>query len=176
MCDTVDRRISLRDVFIAYASFVWRSLRYLGVPEQDLEDMSQEVFIVVHKRLGSFAADTDLRSWLYAVCWRVSKSYHRANRNSRVKLSHRPPHLQSPATPLQSLEQRQALELGYRLLDTLDERKRAVFVLYEIEQVPMEEIARALGCPVQTAYARLHAAREQILKAARRAERTGSLP
>jgi RNA polymerase sigma-70 factor, ECF subfamily len=54
------------------------------------------------------------------------------------------------------------------VLDTLDDDKRATFVLFEIEQVPMKEIAAAMGCPLQTAYARLHAARQHVDAAARR--------
>src|SRR5262245_35284280 len=64
---------------------------------------------------------------------------------------------------------REALELGWRLLQQLPEEQREVFVLYEVEDMSMPEIARALDCPLQTAYARLYAARARILAQVQRA-------
>ena len=64
-----------------------------------------------------------------------------------------------PDDRLAEREARKWLDLA---LDTLDEKKRAVFVLYEIEQLSMNEVAQVLECPLQTAYSRLHAAREQV--------------
>jgi RNA polymerase sigma-70 factor (ECF subfamily) len=62
-----------------------------------------------------------------------------------------------------------------RILDTLSDDKRAVFVLYEIEELPMAEVAAAVGCPLQTAYSRLHAARQEVEAIMmRRRTRTGA--
>jgi len=52
---------------------------------------------------------------------------------------------------------------------TLDDDKRAVFVLFELEELPMAEVAEAVGCPPQTAYARLYAGRRTVEAALRRA-------
>jgi RNA polymerase sigma-70 factor (ECF subfamily) len=57
------------------------------------------------------------------------------------------------------------------LLDVLPEQQRAVFVLFEIEQLTMQETVQALGCPVQTAYSRLYAARAKVQAAMKGAER-----
>jgi RNA polymerase sigma-70 factor, ECF subfamily len=70
-----------------------------------------------------------------------------------------------PATQEQQLSQREALQMLEAALDQLDPAQRAVFVLYEIEEQTMTEVARALGCPIQTAYSRLHAARRVIAAA-----------
>ena len=60
---------------------------------------------------------------------------------------------------------RESLELLGRILDQLDDDKRAVFVLYEIEELTMKDVADAVGCPLQTAYSRLHAARRLVSEA-----------
>jgi RNA polymerase sigma-70 factor (ECF subfamily) len=67
------------------------------------------------------------------------------------------------ATQHAQLEEREALALGYRLLERLPPLQRQVFVLYEVEDMSMAEVAQALDCPLQTAYSRLHKARERVL-------------
>ena len=80
--------------------------------------------------------------------------------------------LSEAVLPTQStdIEGRQARALLQNVLDALDSAKREVFVLYEIEQLPMEEVALVVGCPLRTAYSRLEAARKQIVKAWQRAQ------
>jgi RNA polymerase sigma-70 factor (ECF subfamily) len=79
-----------------------------------------------------------------------------------------PPESSVPATQDADVDRRRALAWLDRVLDELDGDKRAVFVLFEIEQVPMADVAAAAGCPLQTAYARLYAARKHVEAAARR--------
>ncbi len=69
-----------------------------------------------------------------------------------------------------ALAMKQARVVLDRILDELDDDKRAVFVLYEIEELSMAEVADALGCPLQTAYSRLHAARKLVESAVERAK------
>ncbi|MEO7733801.1 MAG: sigma factor-like helix-turn-helix DNA-binding protein, partial [Kofleriaceae bacterium] len=59
------------------------------------------------------------------------------------------------------------------ILDELDDAKRAVFVLFELEEMPMSEVAKAVECPLQTAYSRLAAARKQVERAVRRRQLGG---
>ena len=66
---------SVCSVHDAHADFVWRSLQRLGVRDADLEDMIQEVFIVVHRRLDAFDASSHLTSWLFGICVRVAAAY-----------------------------------------------------------------------------------------------------
>ena len=70
---------------------------------------------------------------------------------------------------LRAVEHRQTRDLLARLLDELDDDKRAVFVLYEVEGLLMKQVAEVVGCPLQTAYSRLHAARELLAAAYLRA-------
>jgi RNA polymerase sigma-70 factor, ECF subfamily len=166
----------LRDIFEQHAAFVWRCLRHLGVPAPDLEDATQEVFVVVHGRMGDYQERDKLRSWLYAICVRVAYRHKRRTARRREQVTAEPPELATSATQQLRIEQREALALGERLLAALPEAQRAVFLLYEIERMPMAEVATALGCPLQTAYARLHKARERVQSEVQRARERGELP
>jgi RNA polymerase sigma-70 factor (ECF subfamily) len=149
---------SFSEVFRDHARYLWRALLGLGVRPGDVDDVCQEVFLVVHRRLGEFEGHA-LRSWLYAICLRVASEYRRSARVRREVSVEQIPDAQAPARQFDAVLNR---ELSARLLETLellDDDKRAAFVLYEIEELGLKEVAEALGCPLQTAYSRLTAAR-----------------
>ena len=155
----------VREVVRTHGPFIGRSLRYLGVPEADLEDAAQEVFVVVHRKLAGFEGRSSLTTWLYGVCTRVA-SAHRRRTSSRVeKLTPEPPDAPVPPEQEAHLERQESRRRLMAVLDRLDDDKRAVFVLYEIERQSMKDVAEALGCPLQTAYYRLHAARDAVVHA-----------
>jgi RNA polymerase sigma-70 factor (ECF subfamily) len=165
--EAVARRPELAEVFDAHAPFVARALRCLGVHDGELADACQEVFLVVHRRLAGFEGRSSLRTWLYAICVRQAFRVRRRTARRREEPMAEPP---VPAaadgeTPQEELERRRALASALRILDRLEEGKRVVFVLYEVEQLPMAEIAEAIGCPLQTAYSRLYAARREVARA-----------
>jgi RNA polymerase sigma-70 factor (ECF subfamily) len=164
------------ELFKAHAAFVWRVLQHLGVSAADVEDATQEVFVVVHRRLGEYREREKVRSWLYAICARVARDHRRRLRRRREHLTAAPPEAWYLPPQAAELAQRQSLALGERLLQSLPEKQRTVFVLYELEQMSMPEVALAVGCPVQTAYARLHKARERITAEVARAQRRGVVP
>ena len=151
----------LREVFEEHGPFVCRSLRYLGVHEADLDDLLQEVFLVVYQRLSDYEEKGRVRAWLYSICTRVAYGHRRklVRRRESAAVSEEA----IAPTQLDKVEDREALELGWQLLSQLPPQQREVFVLYEVEDMPMAEIAQALDCPLQTAYSRLHKARERIL-------------
>jgi len=153
----------LRELFEEHASFVWRSLRRLGVAEADLDDMLQEVFLVVYQRLGDYEERSRARSWLYSICVRVASGQRRKVNRRRENVTMELPEQRTAPEQLQQVEDREALLLGHRLLALLPDEQREVFVLYEVEEMPMTEIAQALGCPLYTAYSRLRTARLKLL-------------
>ncbi|MET0287820.1 MAG: sigma-70 family RNA polymerase sigma factor [Polyangiales bacterium] len=153
----------LRQLFDEYAPFVWRSLRRLGVAESDLDDQLQEVFLVVYRRLDEYEERDRVRAWLYSICRRVAQTQRRSLRRRREDLSGDMPEGRIAPTQLVRVEEREALALGHKLLAALPEEQREVFVLYEIEHIPMQQVADALGCPLYTAYSRLRAGRAKIL-------------
>ena len=178
--------LTVAQVFRDHAPFVWRALRRLGVREADVEDVCQEVFVVVHRRLADFEGRSSVRTWVYGICVRVASDWRKRAHVRREMLAPKdegsekeldaPPSSRRglPRDPGAEVARREARAILDGILDQLDEDKRAVFVLYEIEQLTMNEVAEAIGCPLQTAYSRLHAARKiveaQIAVAAGRQE------
>jgi RNA polymerase sigma-70 factor (ECF subfamily) len=154
--------LRLRHIFEEHAAFVCRSLRRLGVPEADLDDVLQEVFMVVYQRLTEYQERGRARSWLYSICTRLSAGHRRKLGRRRESMMPEPPETVADATQHNRLEEREALALGHRLLSRLPEEEREVFVLYEVEGMAMTEIAEARRCPLQTAYSRLYQARRRI--------------
>lgn len=159
-----EARPSMRQIFDEHVRYIWRTLRHLGISEADTPDLCQEVFVTVHRKLSSFEGRAALRTWLYGICIRVA-SEHRRRPHVRREIPYSEPAPESSevaATPDSNLEQRSALQ---RLLGALDDDKRQVVVLYEIEGFSMKEVAEIVGCPLQTAYSRLHAGRALMLVA-----------
>lgn len=152
-----------------HGPYVWRVLRRLGVAEADADDVCQEVFLVVHRKLPEFEGRSALRTWMYGIAVRTAADYRkRAHRRHEVPTADMPDHPSSVDDPDRSLQLTQARSLLDELVGALDDDKRAVFVLFEIEQLSMQDVAAALGCPLQTVYSRLYAARAQIQAAAER--------
>jgi RNA polymerase sigma-70 factor, ECF subfamily len=159
--------VDVARLYDEHAAFVWASLQRLGVRAPDLEDVLQEVFVVVHKRIGTFDGSAKITTWLFGICMRVASAYRRRGFRRNETCVADPPEpengaYESPEEDLATRESRRRLEA---LLDELDLDKRAVFVMFEIDEVPCEEIARLLGVPLGTVYSRLHAARKEFQKA-----------
>jgi RNA polymerase sigma-70 factor, ECF subfamily len=150
-------------------------LRRLGVQESDVEDVCQEVFVVVHRRLPEFEGRSALRTWVYGICVRAASDYRKRAHRRRELVTDDPPEQVAKEDAHRDLASREARKLLDGILAELDDDKRAVFVLYEIESLPMNDVAEAVGCPLQTAYSRLHAARAHVATAAKRLqERRGT--
>jgi RNA polymerase sigma-70 factor (ECF subfamily) len=159
---------SFAEVFRTYSPFVWRVLLRLGVAEADVEDMAQEVFLGIHRNLPRFEGRCSLRTWVYGICLRRSVDYRRRMIARPEVVTEEPPDVGSEAGQEEGFDLAQARQHLREALDALDEDKRAVFVLFEIEGIPMEEVAEIAGCPLQTAYSRLYAARRKVEAAAAR--------
>lgn len=156
---------TLEQIFDQHAAYAHRALRHFGVPEADLEDLCQEVFLVVHRKLASFEGRSALRTWIYGICQRCA-SDHRRRAHVRRERADPDPASRSVESASQAPDARVELRATLeRLLGSLDQDKREVLVLYEIEGLSMKEVAKALDCPLQTAYSRLHAARARLLAA-----------
>jgi RNA polymerase sigma-70 factor, ECF subfamily len=164
------------DIFAQHGAFVRRTLRYLGVGESDLDDLMQEVFLVVHRRLDHFEEKGRTRAWLYSICLRVTFSqrrkracWHKKTRISALRAESTEP------SQHEHVEHNEALMRGVQLLNQLAPHQRQIFVLYEVHDLSMSEIAETLGCKLQTAYSRLHRARSQISAAAERIAAEGGV-
>lgn len=150
------------EVYEQHAAFVWRSLRRLGVRDADLEDVTQDVFVVVHRKLKDFDGRSTVKTWLFGICLRTASDHRRKAHVQREDIVEAVPETaQEPLAP-EVVARRQARAVLDRILDGLDDEKRATFVLFELEQVPMAEVAAMTDVPLQTAYARLYAARRHV--------------
>ena len=147
-------------IYEQHFDFVWRSLRRLGVAPTDLEDAAQDVFVVVHRRIGDFEHRSTLKSWIFGIALRIAKVYRHKTARQRTGVPADEALLVcTRASPEQARVRVQAAEQVQLLLDELDDDKRAVFILAELEQLPAAEIAVALGIPANTVYSRLRLAR-----------------
>jgi len=153
-------------VYAAYFRSIWRTLRRLGVTMAQLDDAAQDVFVVVHRRLPEFDGRS-LRGWLYAIAVRVASDYRRgAFQRRALPLD---PSLVDPAPdPGRSSELNESVRLLHTLLGELSEPKRTAFVLAELEELSVPEIAEALGENLNTVYSRVRIARAEFEAALRR--------
>lgn len=159
-------RPTFREVFDGHARYVWRSLLGLGVQAADLPDASQQVFLVVHARLEADKLPAEaVRTFVYGVCLRVASEMRRRAHRRHEQLCAVPPEPTYAAPQERSVALGEALARLEAVLDRLPAPQRAAFVLYEIEELGMADVAAALGCPLQTAYSRLHAARKVVMEA-----------
>lgn len=155
------------DVYTLHAAFVWRILRGMGVTDAQIEDAVQDVFIVVHRRLGEFDGQGSLKTWLFQIAYRTACAYRRKTRRNA---DHDPftDRLQARTrNPAEEAEQREALAILGEALDKIDDEKRAVLVLSDIDELTAPEIADITGTPLNTVYTRLRRARRELSQALR---------
>lgn len=152
---------ALREVFSAHLDFVWRMARALGLPPDDADDVAQEVFLIVHRRLHTFQVGRSMRAWLFGITRNVAMHHLRTRSRHERRLSAVPP--PPPARELDaSLELQQAATLMQQFLDRLDVDKRVVLLLADVEGLTAPEIAEALSLPLGTVFSRLRAARIKL--------------
>lgn len=157
-----------RALYDAHFTFVWRCLRGVGLPEDAIDDAVQEVFLVAHRRLPDFRGDSTPRTWLYGILRRVAANQRRSQKRRGQPEPLDPQHLSPDASPEQDLQEGQRAAFVRDFVAGLDDRRRDVFVLSVLEQLPMAEVAEILGIPLNTAYTRRRAARQAFRAALRR--------
>ena len=148
---------------------VWRALRRLGVPVASLDDATQEVFIIVSRKLDVVDGDC-IRSFLYGTALRVAANFRRS-RQARRHDSLEETDVgawQAGHDAEQLVHQKQLRELLDQILDNMSDDLREVFVLYELERFTRLEISELLGLPAGTIASRLRRAREQFEDACER--------
>ncbi|MGV3620371.1 MAG: RNA polymerase sigma factor [Archangium sp.] len=146
-----------------HVDFVWRLLTRLGVHRDAVEDATQEVFLIVHRRRAEFRSASSVRTWLGGIAVHVAKDHRRsANRHARrVELADRETR-RDVKSPHESAESSQALTLALQLLEALDEDQRTVFVLAEFEELTAQEIAEMTNTNSNTVSSRLRLARKHF--------------
>lgn len=134
-----------------YVGFTWRVVGQLGVPSHAIDDVVQEVWLVVHRRLPSFEGRSALKSWLFGVSLNVARNQRRSDRRRQQHVPE-PPGEVTSFDPELAREGREAWERVERFLCTLDDQRRTIFAHQLIENRSAPETAEAVGVDVLTIY------------------------
>jgi RNA polymerase sigma-70 factor (ECF subfamily) len=142
----------------------------LGGPRRgaDLEDVVQEVFLRVHRALPGFRGEAEVTTWLYRITENVVRARLRKERLRRflgLSDSSEQAEREVPSprpTPEGDVERIERARLLYDALDRIPETYRNPFILFEIEGLPGEEVARLVGVKLPTLWVRLSRARDQV--------------
>ena len=166
-------RVTFEHVYETHFAFVFRNAKRLGVADANVDDVVQEVFVVLCRRLDDYDGRTSMRGWIYGILSNVVREYRRAHRRKESQLcTFDPDAVNAPVSsdpgPVEAVEQREATRFLFRLLDTLDEDKREILVLAELEQMNVSEIAEMLSVNANTLYSRLKAAKKALAQAYQR--------
>ncbi|MBX7084474.1 MAG: RNA polymerase sigma factor [Nannocystaceae bacterium] len=167
----------LAAIYREHHTFVWRSVRRLGVPDADVDDIVQEVFVVAHRRLADFAGHSSIRTWLFGIAYRVMHE-HRRRRDARARREQQLEAGRPPTAPDRRLSRVEAVGVLDELLGRLDPEQREVFVMAEAAKLSAPEIAELTGVKLNTVYSRLRLARRAFDAALARwlSQRKGELP
>ena len=162
-------RLTFEQIYAAHFDDAARWARALGGPDADLDDLAQEVFLVVEKKLAAFDG-ANLRGWLYAITARVVAAHRRRAwfRNIFMRPHQDDEDLDAfasvTADPARVLEDKQRHRALYRLLGKMSDKRREALVLFEVEGYSGDEVAALVGVPVATVWTRLHHARKDFLR------------
>jgi len=157
-----------RTLYERHSALVFRFLSALGVRDPEREDACQDVFLAVYRSLPSFRGEAQLSTWIYRITARTTGKLIQ-KRKLRSALTNTLSSEPLPAPPDPTERAARSLLLD-RMLDKLNPKKRLVLVLFELEGVPVEEIARIAECPTNTVWSRLHHARLDLAKMATKEE------
>lgn len=156
------------EVFRSHFRYVWNSLRRLGVRPADLEDLTHDVFVIVHRKGDQYDPERPLKPWLFAIAANCASDYRRKASHRREFARDDIEMVDPTPSTLETLESKERRLLVERALASVDESRLDVFVMHELDQVPMPEVALALGIPLNTGYSRLRLARADFAAAIKR--------
>lgn len=158
----------IETIFRAELSYVTHSLRRLGVAERDLDDVAQDVFITVNRRLDSYDPHRPLRPWLFGIALRHTYRYRDKAHRRRERMVGEQSHLLEPGVTGEAESRHEARALIIAALDAVPLDRRSVLIMADIDGFTAPEIATALEIPINTVYSRLRLARNELARRARR--------
>jgi RNA polymerase sigma-70 factor (ECF subfamily) len=167
--ESVPALLPFDSVYREHFAMVWRVLRRLGVPERDVPDAAQDVFVVVHRKLGEFDQRSRVTTWLYAICLRVASHRRRRAPNRHEAVGEEPDEASVSGATSEPWEIAERRALLRRALDDMPLEQRTVFVLFELEGMTGDEIAALVEAPLATVHSRLRLGREAFRRVVERA-------
>lgn len=148
------------DAFQRELDYVYRTFRRLGAPPSELDDLAQELFLVLRGTWAAYDPTRPLRPYLFGIAFRIAAANHRKRRRELsvevVEADDGGP------GPEEALEAKQSRALLLAALEKVPLPRRAVLVMYDIDDMPMDQVALALAIPRFTAYSRLRKARREL--------------
>jgi RNA polymerase sigma-70 factor (ECF subfamily) len=153
-----------RTLFADYFPYVWHSLRRLGVPDRDLEDLAHDVFLEVYRGRDRYDPARPVRAWLFGFAFRKASHYRRRARHRYEVQGETDERAEAAPTALERVITTEALGVAHTALEALEIDRRAVFLMHEVDGISIPEVAEALGIPLNTAYSRLRLARRDFRK------------
>jgi RNA polymerase sigma-70 factor (ECF subfamily) len=154
---------TLEALYREHFDFVYRKASGLGGPGFDAEDAAQEVFLIVSRKLHTFDGSSRVTTWLYGITLNVVRAARRRARVRRM-FELRNPEEERGEVGLDRAEVGQARKIAYAILDKMSTEHRETFILTEFEGLSGDEIARLMGCKVETVWSRLHYARKEFAR------------
>jgi RNA polymerase sigma-70 factor, ECF subfamily len=158
---------NLADLYRVWFDQVVRWLRALGAPRADLEDLAQEVFLVIRRRLEDFDG-RNTAGWLYRIASSQLRSHRRRPWFKAISVRREPDVFDDlpdrRPNPLAEVETAQKLRLLEQILARMSEKRRIVFLLFEMQGHGGHEISRILDVPLNTVKTRLHHARKDFVR------------
>lgn len=157
-----EEHLDSAELYRRHAPFVAKFILRMGVPRADLDDMMQEVFLIAHRNGGYQPGPAKPTTYLANIAYRIVYT-ERRKRKVRSFVESNDDHVNAAGgagDPEHSAAHSQHMKRLQHALDALDDDKRAVFVLAELQGETVASIAAGMGIPVDTAYSRLRAARK----------------
>ncbi len=170
---------SFEEVYQETFPFVWRTVRRLGVGDSTRDDVTQEVFVTVYRRLGEFQSRCSVKTWVFNILMGIVRNYRRTRRRKgkgqalATNVVDPAILVDAAADPSELASRGEAGRILGELLDELTEEKAVVFVLSELEGMTVPEIAELVNANINTVYSRLRAARREFDQALARLHRVG---
>lgn len=155
-----------------HVSWLFQTLKRLGARPSFVEDLAHDVFVAAWKAWPHVDLARPLRPWLFGIAYRVMLDHRRRHQNRfELAAGELPERSDERDDPSQLVERQQGLTLAARLIAGLEFERRAIFVMHDVEEIPMPDVAEALGVGLNTAYSRLRLARRDFEQAAQEVRR-----
>lgn len=165
--------LDFRSLYESYKAKVYGTVHHVVGVSDEVDDIVQSVFLEIHRSLPRYKGQSKLSTWIYRIAVNVALQHIRKRRRRRVFLFFKEPdedrELEQSEDEGPRHEQRDLLRRLHKLLDTISEKKRVVFVLHELDGRDVEEVGELLEIPVNTVRSRLHAARVELAEKMKRA-------